>query len=557
MLDTRDVLTVQEALKSPYLESAIIVAGKNGLDKTVKWAHILEITQCKDYVNGQELILTTGAGWKNKDDPAYFIKQLIENDVTALCIQLGEKFNDFKSIRDIPSEIIEEADAHDFPLITIPENYDCRYVDLMHSLHTMIINKDYNVYLEQEKFLANLQQVLTNPHDTTDILHYIYSSLDVNAAYIPVEGEAQFIPNISKTQQKRIKEYLYNTEEKSVISMQKGNLIIAFTHVNACSQNLGFLVVFSEKHVLSSFTFLVLDKCSIALAQDSLGNLYIEEKEKYNKAKWVSKWSAGMLSAQEIKQNIQAAEPYLSPSGVIACLVSHNSPYKKQINIKESMLKLTGMARKIFDKYGYTLFLHEDYQTVVYILVDSRDNNSWKHRLNKALKEIYELFSYGNLYNHHNNLRFYAGKKYDDLTQLKQSLETAKEVLYVNKKSNCADIYFHDNLHIYKIIIMLEKNGLIENFIQDYLGPIISSSPNLDQHLLKTLAALRDCQYNKKEAAEKLFITRQSIYQRINTLENLLGLDFMTSAEKRTCLEIALYGLEYLNSSIKDNQASN
>lgn len=553
MLEAKEAFTVEEALNSPYLESAVIIAGKEGLTKTIKWAHILEITQCKDYVNGQELILTTGAGWKNKKDPLYFIKQLIEKNVTALCIQLGEKFNDFNSIEDISSEIVEEANANNFPLILIPENYDCRYVDLMHSLHTMIINKDYKVYLEQEKFLNNLQQILTNPHDTTDILHFISSSLNVNTAYIPIKGKAQFIPSISKAKQKQIKEYLHNTEEKSVISMQRGNLIIAFTHVKACNQHLGYLVIFSEKHILSSLTFLVLEKCSIALAQDFLGTLYIEEKERHNKVQWVSKWAAGMLSAQEIEQNIQAAEPFLSPSGVIACLISHNCPYKNQKTMKESTLKLTGVARSIFDKYGFALFWHEDYQSTAYILVDSQQKKSWKYRMNKALEEIYELFSHGSPYNLNQNRLFYIGKRYDNLNQLKQSLETAKEVLYINEKSNIVSIYFYDYLHIYKIIIMLEKNGILESFIKDYLGPIVNeANQKTDQVLLSTLAALRDCQYNKKEAAEKLFITRQSIYQRITTLENLLGSDFMTSPEKRSCLEISLYGLEYLNSSVKE-----
>jgi len=554
MPDTKEVLTVKEALKSEYLESAgaVVAAGKGGLDKTVKWAHILEITQCKDYVNGHELILTTGAGWKSKNDPLVFVRQLIAKNVTALCIQLGEKFNDFKSADDIPTEILEEAGSNDFPLILIPENYECRYVDLMHSLHTMIINKDYKVYLEQEKFLNNLQQILTNPHDTTDILHYIHSSLDVSTAYIPVKGKAQFIPKINKTKQRQIKEYLHNTEEKSLISMQKGNLIIAFTQVKACNQNLGYLVIFSEKHILSSFTFLVLEKCSIALAQDFLGTLYVEEKERQNKAQWVSKWAAGLLSTQEIEQNIQAVEPFLNPSGVIACLISHNCPYKNQKSMVESTLKLTGVARSIFDKHGFTLFWHEDYQSFAYILIDSQKKNSWEYRMNKALEEIYDLFSPGSPYNLNQNRLFYIGKRYDNLNQLKESLETAKEVLYFNEKASHVNTYFYDYLHIYKIIIMLEKSGMLENFIKEYLGPIVNKiTQESNQDLVSTLAALRDCQYNKKEAAEKLYITRQSIYQRINILEELLGSDFMTSPEKRSCLEISLYGLEYLNSSAK------
>ena len=55
-------LSVNDILKFPHFEHATVVAGHNGLGKVVKWVHVLELTQSKEYVNGHELILTTGAG---------------------------------------------------------------------------------------------------------------------------------------------------------------------------------------------------------------------------------------------------------------------------------------------------------------------------------------------------------------------------------------------------------------------------------------------------------------------------------------------------------------
>jgi purine catabolism regulator len=99
------------------------------------------------------------------------------------------------------------------------------------------------------------------------------------------------------------------------------------------------------------------------------------------------------------------------------------------------------------------------------------------------------------------------------------------------------------------MILLLENSDSTESFIYDYLGPLLSDD-NPDKSLLKTIIALRDCQYNKKDAAEKLLIARQTLYQRIKTIEGLLGEDFMTSPEKRICTEMALYGLSYMDNSL-------
>ncbi|MBW6464028.1 MAG: helix-turn-helix domain-containing protein, partial [Firmicutes bacterium] len=53
-----------------------------------------------------------------------------------------------------------------------------------------------------------------------------------------------------------------------------------------------------------------------------------------------------------------------------------------------------------------------------------------------------------------------------------------------------------------------------------------------------------------------LFIARQSLYQRIKVLETFLGSDFISSPQKRACLDIALYGLDYINGT-EETQSKN
>jgi PucR family transcriptional regulator, purine catabolism regulatory protein len=538
-------LTVADILKSPFFKRAIFAAGKNGLPKNVTWVHIIDSANPGEYCNGGELILTTGAGWKTDDDPISFLRQLIEAGATALCIQMGEKFNRFRTASDIPAEMIETAELNSFPLILFPEDYDCRYVDLVHTLHSMIINKNYKIFLEQEKFLSGLYQVMINPHDTEDILRFLHGFLDAGIAYIPVKGKALFVPAASKPDQQMIVQYLDKARHDSVISLQKNNLSIAYRRVNAYQQDLGCLVIFSDKHKLGNFDYLVLEKSSVVLAQEFLGSVFMQEKERQRRQQWVSKWLSGRLKSQDILRQLQTTEPFLQPTGVAACIVQHIVPQQQQKITTESMLNITGIARSLFEQQGFFLLWLQDYQSLVYILIDSQSPKSWKFRLEKAIQQIKELFLSSELNDQKRSISLYVGKYYADLSALNKSLENAKEVSYILENTDCTTNIFYDDLHIFRIIMMLENNGELNDFIRDYLGPLIENNNKFDKNLLKTLTALRDCQYNKKEAAEKLFIARQSMYQRIKSLEEIFGDDFITLPEKRICIEIALYGLEF------------
>jgi PucR family transcriptional regulator, purine catabolism regulatory protein len=539
-------LTVCDILKSPLFKQSIVAAGSKGMDKVVEWAHILEVTQCKDYINGREIVLTTGAGWINEEDPHIFVKQLIEKNVSALCIQLGSKFNKFSTIEDIPREIIRDADKHEFPIIVFPDHAECRYVDLMRGLHSMIINKNYKIFQEQEAFLQKLHPILVKPHTLEDILRLINDHLKVNVAYLPFKGKALFIPPVTKSEQDLFKSYIDNVGQDSIITLQKDGISIAYKQVNACGQTLAHLMIFSEEYKLSSFDFMVLEKCSIVLAQDLLRDLLTNEKERKSREKWVLKWLEGRLKTHEVEQMLQSAEPFIQPAGVVACLVNCATADQQMQVMAETLLNITAIARTIFCQQGFSLMWHQSSQSMIYILIDTKDAKCWKPRLIEALHQVTELFLSINPDDSERRIAFSIGKLYTNLKHLNASLDNAKEALYVRKKFGWNEISFYDDLHVYRMIMLLENSASTESFVADYLGPIISDNKP-DKNLLKTLIALRDCQYNKKDTAEKLFIARQSLYQRIKTLEGLLGEDFMSSPEKRICTEIALYALGYIS----------
>ena len=71
------MLTVQEVLNRKHFEAAKVVAGKAGLSHVIKWIHIMEVTDVKQLIKGNELLLTTGVILKdNEKGFLQFVQQL-------------------------------------------------------------------------------------------------------------------------------------------------------------------------------------------------------------------------------------------------------------------------------------------------------------------------------------------------------------------------------------------------------------------------------------------------------------------------------------------------
>ena len=124
------MLTIRDILSRESFENAKVVAGENGLDRQVKWSHIVEVADFGSLINGGELILTTGIGLQS-DLPSQleFVNKLIAKDVACLCIEVGTYFKQF------PQEVIQLANQHDFPIIVFEKTV--KFVDITQDLHTL------------------------------------------------------------------------------------------------------------------------------------------------------------------------------------------------------------------------------------------------------------------------------------------------------------------------------------------------------------------------------------------------------------------------------------
>lgn len=91
-----------------------ILAGKNGMDHVVGWVHMLEDEIIINRFSGQELAVTTGIKAKEKNWLLQLVIAMKQSDCTGIIINTG------MYIHEIPHEVLDWCEAHDFPLLAMP-----------------------------------------------------------------------------------------------------------------------------------------------------------------------------------------------------------------------------------------------------------------------------------------------------------------------------------------------------------------------------------------------------------------------------------------------------
>jgi purine catabolism regulator len=146
-LDTQGAgITVQRALELPGLRSGLpeILAGADRLGRTVRWVHAGEVPNIASLLKGGELLLTTGYGLGTRPaEQRAFVRTLAERGIAALVVELGPRFT------RLPAALVDTARAAGLPLVQL--HREVPFVTVTEEIHTEIVNGHYALLQRAEE----------------------------------------------------------------------------------------------------------------------------------------------------------------------------------------------------------------------------------------------------------------------------------------------------------------------------------------------------------------------------------------------------------------------
>lgn len=533
----KSYITVKDILQRKHFEMIEVIAGKEGLNRLVKWVHVVEVTNIRNLLNGNELILSTGVAWKEKKE--YFIsvlEQLIDSSAAGLCIEIGTYTS------SIPPEIIDVANEHKFPIILF--HREVPFVEITQDIHSLLINHQYQMIADLEKYSQTLSKKLLTIDHYNEILKYIQHYLQVQVIIVFKNKDIQFIPNVLDQERKKLLQLVEKNENNQHLTANSYS--IASIPIHLLGSNYAQLIITSNERSLTEFDQLILDRTATALAQLILRDLYVEEKSRAEEVEWLSRWLEGDQTEDDIHEYLAYQSSTIKPKGANVCICRLEN-FQNLSNIDLTYLKL--FYKSIFEQQGFTLFAIERKNSIIFIILNERNVSSWKKRMKEAIQRLKN--SNPSMIDQHPMPFIGIGKYVTDLVNINRSYETALETIRIQERlSNSSDFYFYDDLHIYRLISLINRHLDLNEIVLEYLEPIIDYDKKYNGKLMQTLKTYLACNGSKQETAKRLFIVRQTLYHRIQKLEKLLGKDFM-NPEKRIAIEVMILSYEFLQSSKK------
>ncbi|MCP1187018.1 PucR family transcriptional regulator [Paenibacillus sp. 1781tsa1] len=550
-------IQVRDMLKRPVFRKAEVLASDRALERYVRWVHIMEVPEVGDLLNGGELVLTTGIGWQEGEQQGLsFLRQLIARGAAGLCMELGDHT---KSQLGAMKEI---AVAADFPLIWFHEQV--RYIDITQDLHFTLIRSHQRMIAELDNLTTSFNQLLLNGDGVQPLLRLLSRTTGCAVALYPLEGEASSVPYCSPEQLEiRRQDWFLQRGRSDHEDISKevpltGNTCHPFyIPVQALDYTFADLVLMHQKlpeddsniplNPSDEFVIQALERCAAAIAQDWMRTKYMEEKRRYKEDMWVIDWLNGHHSTKEIHEYVSTANPLLATSKASIILFDSNPAYTDSLRLQKILIQRNIVARSVFARENFTLYSTVLNHQIILIILDPLPGSQRKSSLWRCIEQLqqheqeqtHRLFSG----------LFAIGHSCANLSRLKDSLESAKETLRIQKDIGEMKQPFYSNLHCYRIIANMKQSGNLEDFIEEYLGPLIRYDMEKGGQLLRTLKQYFVLCCSKQETATALYIVRQTLYHRLDKIEALLGEDYILP-EKRVAIELAIYAYEYVHGPI-------
>ncbi|WP_371581280.1 PucR family transcriptional regulator [Streptomyces sp. NBC_01314] len=139
-------ITVRRALELPGLRGGLpeVLAGADRLHRAVRWVHAGEVPNIASLLKGGELLLTTGYGLGTRPaDQRAFVRTLAERGIAALVVELGPRF------ARLPAALVESARTAGLPLVQL--HREVAFVTVTEEIHTEIVNGHYALLQQAEE----------------------------------------------------------------------------------------------------------------------------------------------------------------------------------------------------------------------------------------------------------------------------------------------------------------------------------------------------------------------------------------------------------------------
>lgn len=522
-------LTIERALKEiPVLRAAKVVAGEQNLNQVIRWTHIIDHPEIVPWVQEGYLLLTTAfALMLDPESQKDLIPRLAEKKLAGMIVNIG------RYMGEIPAGMVVAAHRLNFPLMTLP--WEANFTDVTHAIHERIVKEQYA--LTEQAF--HIHEVLTQIVIQGGGLDTLASRLaDLLRRSITIEDASFFLlahQSLEPTDSVRARSITdgrtpseivaYHTAQGLYEQLRQERRPLKVEPIPALGltlervvapimvgpQLLGYIWVIATDHPLTELDFLAIERgASIA-------------------ALILSREQAVYQAEQRVKNQLfeQALDPQSSwdGEGVAETLKKLGFASEYQILIVEchddqpQILKAR-MVESCGPSAGVNALVTERGGRLVVILGSESNLKTGEFAL--------QVLAHGT--ESHTSFTIGISSRATGAGEFRAAYEEALNALRVGRAiSPQGGPWSRDNLGYMLGLLNLPEESRQATHYRTLIARLAAYDEKHGAHLVKTLEVYLDHLADIRQAAQVLFIHRNSLYQRLEKISQLCQVDLKDS----------------------------
>jgi purine catabolism regulator len=510
------MLTLAEVLDLPVVRRALprIVVGSAGLDRELRWAHVLDTADPSGLLKGGELVLTTGIGaGERATDQARWIGTVLEQGAAAVAVELGTTWREH-----VPDAVTSACRDAGVPLVAFGRQI--RFVEITEAVHSAVLHRQFELLRRGEEIHRRFTELILQGRGVPEIMSELAEAVGAPVVLEDAAHELVYYVSGPAGDDVALAAWadLHRAEDRG--ESPGGALIV---DVRLMDTSWGRLLALALENALDDFDRVALERAALAVAIDLLGRQHDEHLRARSRGAFLSDLAAGAVDDADARRRAEALGfPGAGRGGLLPVAASWRTPRARWRGEGErpTWTQLSGELRTALAPLGAGILLGpRDADLLVLVALGAREYDD-------ALAEhLADLFL---------GVLDRRGLGLEDVTLAigapAPTWETAGHGLRRVRRSAgaataLAPARWYDARRpgVTDLLHDLREAPELDAFVDEQLGPLLRDTGARSRALLQTLEAYLAAGGRKAQAARALHLERQSLYLRLRRIEELLG----------------------------------
>lgn len=505
------------ALALPVLRRALpeVVAGQESLGRAVRWVHVVDVPAPDELLRGGELVLSTGAGpGLEERSQRRFVRSLNEQEAAGLLIEIGYSYK-----RTLPRALIGEAAAHGLPLIAT--HRPTRFVDITEAIHGALVDRQLALLRRGQETSDRLIGFVLERRGFGELLAELARTLRNPVALENVAGQLIGFAPYESTEQELLEAHLEYRRAREADQLQGPGW--RAVEVLSHGQLWGQVTVLELDSPLLEEDALVLERGAQALALELLYEDHDEQLRVRARGSLLVDLMHGRVGDADAERRASTLGFSPRQGGLLAGALGWRS--ERWVELGEtpeeawSALMPTLRTRAGGDR-SLLLGLDGPALLVVCAVSDAECSGETLDVLANELRAPLRRHGLGEA----DAALAFAGVA-GTWSGLARRLDRAAGAVLAARVTGPSLWRDASVRSLGDLLYSMRSSPELLAFARDQLGSLFDERDRRSHELLRTLEAYLASSGRKADTARTLHMTRQSLYMRLERLEQLLGVD--------------------------------